>query len=187
MMPITELVQYIKEVILTTVKFWAKVKSPEVGKNLFFQYYLPLSFIASLAVFLGAWFGSTNFYLRFAIIKALCELVVFVLQYYVSVFLVNELITNFGGEKNKLASQKLVIFSLTPFLLVSVLTGLFPVLYVVDVLGLYSIFIFWAGVKELLNLPYKNESGYVLVTGLLNVFVFAFLSILLWKIFISFV
>ena len=186
-MPISEIIQYIKDVILSPAKFWEKVKSPEVGTKLFVQYYLPLAILASLAVFLGAWFGSANFYYRFAIFKALNELVVFILQYFISVFLVNELMPNFGGEKNKLIAQKLVVFSLTPFLLVSILTGLFPGLYVVDILGLYSIFIFWTGVKALLDIPYKKESGYVLSTALLNLFVFAFLSILLWKIFVSFI
>lgn len=186
-MPIAELIQHIKEVILTPAKFWEKEKSPEADTKAFVQFYLPLAFIAALAVFLGAWFGSSNFYIRFAILKSINELLVFILQYFVSVFLVNELIPNFGGKKNKLLAQKLVIFSLTPFLLVSIVTGLFPALYVVDVLGLYSIFIFWAGVKVLLDIPYEKESGYVLATSLLNLFVFAFLSILLWKIFVSFV
>ena len=186
-MPIPELIQNIKEVILAPGKFWERVKQPETGQNLLVHYYLPLVLAASVAVFIGAWFGSTTFYVRFAIIKALSELVVFLLQYFVSVFLVNELIPTFGGKKDKLNAQKLVVYSLTPFLLVSILTGLFPALYVMDVLGLYSIFIFWAGVKELLGLPYKKESGYVFSTALLNLFTFAFLSIFLWKLFVSFV
>ncbi len=187
MLKLSQLVQNIKDVIITPAKFWEKSKSPEFSNNLFAQYYLTLVLIATLAVFLGAWFGSPNFYIRFAIVKTLCELLVFILQYYISVYLVNELITSFGGKKNLPASRKLVVFSLTPILLVSIITGLFLVLYVVDVLGLYSIYIFWLGVKELLNLPENKESGYVLITSLLNLFVYGFLSIFLWKIFVSFV
>ncbi len=176
--------QQIKEVVTNPAQFWVKTKSENKSSaDLLAGYYLPLVLVASLAVFLGTWIGSSHFYIGFAVLKAIRELVILVLQYLISVFFVNELITTFDGKKNIIAARKLVAYSLSPLLLVSIVTGLFPALYIVDILGLYSIYIFWVGAKELLNLPERKLSSYILISCLLGLFVLGFLSILLWKVF----
>ena len=84
-------------------------------------------------------------------------------------------------EKNKEIARNLVIYSLTPFLLVSAVTGLMPFLYVIDILGFYCFYIFWVGAKEILVFPDNKQSSYILLTVVINFFVFSFLSITLSK------
>ena len=177
----------IKEVIFEPVSFWEQQKE---GKNLdrqsFAGYFLPLLVLIFLVVFTSELIRGFMFYLTFPLLKAGREVLLFLLQYIISVFLTNELIKAFGGKKNIFIARKLVIYSLTPFLLVTLITGMFPFLYVMDVLGLYGFYIFWMGVKALLEFPERKQISYILVTTMANFFVFSFLSIFLSKLFTAF-
>jgi len=171
-----------KELILNPKLFWVSIKGKQDGKlNLLLGYFLPYLIVVSIAVFLGELFKSNHFYIGFALLKSIREVVLFVLQYLIAVLFTNELIKTFGGEKNIEVSRKLVIYSLTPFLMVSVITGLFPFLYVIDILGLFSFYIFWLGVKSLLVFPDDKTSNYTTTTIAINFLAFSFLSIILSK------
>ena len=172
----------IQEVIVHPKAFWKKQEQDSPGRLKLLQaYLLPLVFIASISVFTGEFFRSNHFYAGFALMTAGREFFLFFFQYFLSVFFTNELIKTFGGEKNIRIARQLVACSLTPFLLVSVITGLFPFLYVLDALGLYSFYIFALGAKQLIDFPEKKTEKFILITILVNFFVFSFLSVLLSK------
>lgn len=172
----------IKDVILNPKSFWTSLKEDEKTlKKPMVEFFIPLLVIVAVAVFLGEFFRSSHFYMGYAALKALREVVLFVLQYYIAVFFTNELLKTFGGEKDIHLSRNLILFSMTPFLLVSVVTGLFQFLYVVDILGVYGFYLFWLGAKELVVLPEQKKGSYILITIVVNFFVFSFLSIFLSK------
>lgn len=177
----------IKELIFEPPAFWEKQKQ---GKNLdrqsFIGYFLPLLVLVFLAVFTSELIRGSRFYLTFPLMKAGREVMLFLFQYIISVFFTNELIRTFGGKKNIFIARKLVVYSLTPFLLVSFITGMFPFLYVIDVFGLYGFYLFWTGAKALLEFPERKQTSYILVTILVNFFVFSFLSIFLSKLLSAF-
>lgn len=178
----------IRNVLLHPRTFWKNQKKPGTGQQaLFLGYLFPLIVIISLGDFLGEFTGSQHFYIGFAILKSLRVIVLYTMLYFISVFLTNELVKPFGGQKDLLIVQRLVVYSLTPFLLVSFVSGLFPFLYVINVLGLYSFYIFWVGVHELMDFPERNKSKYILTACLANIFVFGFLSIFLSKLLMAYV
>jgi hypothetical protein len=180
---VLDIVNRIQQVILHPKTFWESRKElNESNSALFGGYVFPLILVAALAIFIGEFFRSAHFYIGFAAIKALRELILFSLQYFIAVYFTTILMKTFGGEKDLKIAQKLVAYSLTPFLLVSVVTGLIQFLYVIDVLGVYSFYIFWLGGKELLVLPEQKRDSYLLITIMVNFFVFSFLSVLLSKI-----
>jgi hypothetical protein len=171
-----------RSVIFKPKEFWQKQKQQKkTTGNLFFSYFLPILAVVAIAVFLGEFLKNKNYYTGFALLKSLREILLFTLQYFISVFFTYHLMKTFGGEKNITAARILVVFSLTPFLLVSIVTGLFQYLYVLDALGLYSFYIFWVGAKELLDFPQRKLEKYALSTILVNFFIFNFLSVLLSK------
>lgn len=178
----SKIINRIKEIILNPKGFWSEQKGKQESQiELLAGYFFPVLLIVAVAVFLGEFFRSTHFYIGYAVLKAVREIILFVLQYFVAVFFTNELIKTFGGEKNIQISRKLVVYSLTPFLLVSLITGLFPFLYVVDILGIYSFYIFWQGVKELLVFPETKQNNFILIAIFVNFIVFGLLSIILSK------
>lgn len=178
----SNIVENCKTLILNPKSFWvSKKENLESQSQLLIGFFLPLLLTVSVAVFLGEFFRSSHFYIGFALLKSLRVIVLFFLQYFLAVFFTKELMKTFGGEKNIEISRNLVVYSITPFLLVSIITGLFPFLYVIDILGIYSFYIFWIGAKELLVFPDNKISSYTLLTIVVNFFVFSFLSIFLSK------
>jgi hypothetical protein len=177
-----ENLQLVRSVIFKPKEFWQKQKQQKQTKgSLFFSYFIPILAVVAIAVFLGEFLKNNNYYAGFALLKSLREVLLFTLHYFISVFFTYHLMKTFGSEKNLTAARMLVVFSLTPFLLVSIVTGLFQYLYVVDALGLYSFYIFWVGAKELLDFPDGKFEKFALITVLVNFFIFSFLSISLSK------
>jgi hypothetical protein len=170
-----------KELILNPKGFWEERKENNNRQNLFVGYLLPILLILALAVFIGEFFKRSDFFFEYPILKAIREILLFVLQYVVGVFLTAELMKTFGGEKNAELARELVVFSMIPLMLVSIITGLFPFLYVLDIAGMYSFYLFWVGAKQLLKFPENKEHSYILITIVANLFVFSFLSIFLSK------
>lgn len=177
----------VQEAIFNPIEFWKSRKdSNENQPAILIRYFLPILIVVAVAVFLGELFTSSYFYVSFAAFKAVREIVLFLLQYFIAVFFTNELMKTFGGQKNIGIAQKLVAYSLTPLLLVSMVTGLFQFLYVLDILGIYSFYVFWIGGKELLVFPEQKRHSYLLITIVVNFFIFSFLSITLSKLLTAF-
>ncbi len=178
----SDIINNSKQVLINPKLFWVnkKVKLDSQSK-LTWRFLIPIVFIVAVAVFIGEFFRCSDFYTGTALLKSLRIIVLFLLQYFITVFFTNELIKTFGGEKNIDISRNLVAYSLTPLLLVSIVTGLIPFLYIIGILGLYSFYIFWIGAKELLVFPENKMSSYALITVLVSFFIFSFLSIILSK------
>ena len=178
----SNIVAQIKELLFAPAEFWKKEKEKtEAGNWLLLTYMLPMLLVVAVVVFVGEFFRRTDFFIEYPLLKAFREIILFLLQYFISVFFTAELMKTFGAEKNIDIARKLVVYSMTPLLLVSILTGLFPFLYVLDILGVYSFYLFWIGAKELLSFPENKENSYILLTIVVNFFVFSFLSVLLSK------
>ncbi len=172
----------IEKLLFTPKAFWEAEKNKTTGeKNLMLVYLLPLIGMVAIAVFIGDFFKRIDFFIEYPLLKALRIVLLFLLTYQIGVFFTTELMKTFGAEKQKDIARKLVAYSITPFLLVSLITGLFPFLYVLSVLGLYGFYLFWQGVDKLLSLPENRKSSYTLITIVTNFFVFSFLSVLLTK------
>lgn len=172
----------VKEMILSPKKFWSNVDiNKSSDENLFTCFFLPLLIPVFLAVFAGELIRVSGLNYTVPLMKAARVFSLYFLFYFISLFLTNELISAFGGVKNIKITRKLVTFSLTPFLLVSIITGLFPFFYILEIAGFYGFYIFWTGVVALLKFPEPKTSGYILVSLMSNFFVFSFLSIFLSK------
>jgi hypothetical protein len=177
----------VQMVLLKPGIFWQKEKVVPTGpKELLAWYFFPMIMLAGIAEFAGKMLWSSGFYLLFPLLRSLREITFYLLLYIISVFISNQLIKAFGGKKNLHAVKRIVAFSLAPVILVNILTNMFPFLYVLEILGFYSFFIFLAGVETLLEFPDKKHIKYILITLFANFFVFSFLSIFLSKLVTSF-
>lgn len=178
----------VKEVILYPKTFWRSQKHLKGNQStLLFGYFFPLVIFVSLGEFLGEFTGSQHLYMGYAALKLLRVIILYTLQYFVSVFLTNELVEPFGGQKNLIQVQKLIIYSLTPFLLVSFISGLFPFFYVIDIFGFYGFYIFWIGVHEMMDFPDRTINRYIIAAVLVNILIFEFLSFLLSRLLMSYI
>lgn len=178
----------VRDLIVNPKSFWnAQELAGENRRELLTGFYYPLLILVAFAVFIGEFFSSPHFYVGYAMAKFVREILLYTLIYFASYFFSLELIKPFGGKKNAAVVQKLVVYSLTPFLLVSLISGLFPFLYVLDVLGLYGFYIFWVGVQENLKFPERKESSYILVAIAGNFILYSFISIFLYKLLYTYI
>lgn len=179
---ISNIINNTKQLLLNPKKFWQEKKEGfDTQKSLLIGYLLPFILLVALAVFLGDLFRRSDFILEIPLLNALQIIVLFTLQYFISVFLTNELIKTFGGEKNINISRNLVAYSMSPLLIIFTVTSIIPFLGILNILGFYGFYIFWIGVQETLVFPENKKSSYTLITIVVNFFVFSFLSIMLSK------
>lgn len=178
----SRIVVEIKELIINPKGFWTSQKKDKRSISLFVSYLLPLLMVLALAVFIGEFFSRSDFFFEYPALKAVREVILFVLQYFIAVFLTKELMSTFGSEKNIGIARKLVFYSMVPLLLISILTGLFQYFSDLNILGFYGVYIFWIGVKKLLVFSENRDHSYIMISILLNLFVFSFLSLSLSKI-----
>lgn len=171
-----------QELILNPRAFWkSRIDTRESQKELFKNLLLPLLAVVATAIFLGEFFRSDYFRIWVAALWALREIFLFASLYFIGVYGTNELIKYLGFEEKIEALQKLVSYSLVPFLLVSVVTGLFPFFYFLDIFGIYGFYIFLMGGRRLLLFPKEKRDKTILQIIAANWIIFGLLSFTLAK------
>lgn len=178
---ISKIIADTKLLLIKPKEFWNIKKDEAERHNAFMVYLLPLLSLLALAVFLGEFFKRSDFFFEYPVLRAVREILLFLLQYILGSYLVAQFMKPFGVEVNKQLARQLVVFSMLPLVLVSIVTGLFPFLYVLDVAGLYSFYVFWLGAKALMKFPENKDHSYVLICIVANLFVFSFISVFLSK------
>ena len=166
-----------QELILNPRAFWRmhaddKEGQDELIKNLL----LPLLATISIAVFLGEFFRSDYFRFWIAILWVIREVLLFAAIYFGGIYGTNKLLKYFGFEEKTEVLQKLVTYSLVPFLLVSIVTGLFPFFYFLDIFGIYGFYIFMMGSRKLMQFPKEKRDNIILKIIAANWIIFGILS-----------
>jgi hypothetical protein len=166
-----------QELILNPRAFWRlHADTKESRDDLFKNLLLPLLAAVSVAVFLGEFFRSDYFRIWVAALWVIREVVLFAALYFVGVYGTNELLKFFGFQEKIAVLEKLVAFSLVPFLLVSIVTGFFPFFYFLDIFGIYGFYIFLTGGRRLLQLPKEQRDSLILKIIAANWIIFGILS-----------
>lgn len=180
----TELFNNVKDVLYNPALFWKKKEDfPVTGIQLLAGYLIPLIIFAALGVFAGEMFRGLRFYLFFSVMKAIRKIVLFGIYYFISVFIINELMPVFGIKKDMQAARYLAAFSLTPLMVITFITGLFPFLYILNILGIYGLYILWKGINTLLDFSDDKQYSYFLLIIIVVLLVYSLLSIILSKLF----
>lgn len=167
-----------RALILHPKEEWGRILEENLSMNLGVRnFLLPLLLIATLASLLGHIIQKASIGVDGTLLLAdgLRQFFGFLLSVYASIYLVNELLKSFGGEKNLRRSANLVVYSTAPSLIISVVTGLIPALYPLGVLGLYSFYLVYVGIPVLLDIPEQKHIGFFLTSVLLMILIFAFI------------
>jgi hypothetical protein len=171
-----------QELIANPRTFWrlhADVK--ETQEELLKNFLLPLLSTVAVAVFLGEFFRSDYFRIWVAALWVIREVALFAAIYFIGVYGTNELIKFFGYGDKTSALERLVAYSMVPFLLVSIVTGFFPFFYFLDIFGIYGFYIFLMGGRRLLQFPKEQRDSLILKIIAANWIIFGILSFLTAK------
>ncbi|RKD86435.1 Yip1 family protein [Mangrovibacterium diazotrophicum] len=163
-------------------KFWKKKLAEGFSQSIVVTFFIPLVVLAGVAILLGEIFWNEELLWSYAIFKSLREIFSYLVQYFITALVMIRLLENFKGTSNKTVLYNVLAYSLLPFIIASIVTGLFPGLYVLGIIGLYGFYLLVLGIQTCLEIPKENQSRFIILSILLIVFIFGTVNVISWKI-----
>jgi len=124
-------------------------------------FFYPLVLIVTLGTIVGAFWGSNDFALDQMLKKAIIVLTSTFAGYFVSVIVLNEIITSrlFNMEKQYTACVRIIAYSSSIMLCVSTIVAIIPDLFILYVLNFYTAYIIWEGAGIIFKGLEENRKG----------------------------
>jgi len=149
----------IKDIIVNPVKAWETIDSENKPVNVIRNSFLfPLIFLVSVSAFAGSlMYTNSELSPVYSIFVAIRCFLVFYISIYATAQIVKEITYPLDLGRNFAVSFRLVAYSIVPLLLCQVFSRFFESLLFVNVLALFSLYIFWTGTERMLTPPaYKK-------------------------------
>jgi hypothetical protein len=129
-------------------------------------YAIPFILIAGGASLIGNFVFDQyfSFSLDYTVCFTLLQVVNLFFTVFISSYLINELLPVFGSRKDIDISFSLVAYSFTAVFISYTIASLIPYLAFIQILGLYTFYLYWAGVSIQLNLPEHKKAGFIVVS-----------------------
>jgi hypothetical protein len=166
---VSSIIERAKELIVDPQATWHDVveeaKSP---KQILLEYAMPLAAIGPLAGLIGAWvfgYGALGFSGRLgfgsAIGMAVASFALSIVSLYAMAWIANLLSPRAGGKSDFNSAFRLVAYAMTAAWAAGIF-ALIPPLSILGFLGLYSIYIFYTGVRPLMGVTDEQAAGYTI-------------------------
>lgn len=170
-----------KNLLINPQVEWVRIDSESTSrKELMKGYVIPFVILIAICSFIGSSIFSLQLYsFSVIIIKSLISAALIIAGVLLSSVIINELCPSFATQKNPDATFKLIVYSFTSFYVSLCLVGLLPDLAILTILGLHSIYLFWLGTSAILKTPEVNKPGFVIVSFLIMIGIYAILSLLI--------
>ncbi|MDY6801029.1 MAG: Yip1 family protein [Bacteroidota bacterium] len=167
-MDLNKIVNRIRFFILSPAQEWEKIAQKKAtNKNLVIQYIIPVILFSSLLIFVGRIINWEDHSAGNGTLAVLSFLLITFFTIYLSAFLINELLPKFDTNKNLNGTFKLIIFSSLPVLIAYAVSSFHPQMGFINYVSLYSIVLYWKGVKPLLRVPAEKLTGFALISLLI--------------------
>jgi hypothetical protein len=182
----------LKNILLDPIKAWEKIDTENKSINVLRDNYLfPLLILVSASAFAGSLiFTNTELSPVYSIFVGIKYFIVLLFTIYATALILGEITFPLDLGKDFSISFRIIIYSITPFLLCQILSCIFESLLFVNVIGLYGLYIFWTGAEKLLNPPqYKKMPliiAFVITLAGIYIATSVVLNILIDKIFYAF-
>ena len=173
--------QGIANIIFNPVKAWETIDSEnKPNKVLRDSLFIPLLILVSISTFVGSLiFANTELSAVYSIFVGVKSFVLLYLTTYSAAFILKEITHPLDIGRDFNISFRLIVYSIIPFILCEVLSGLFESLLFVDVIGLYGLYIFWTGAEKLLNPAQHKKMPMLIATTISIISIYAALSFVL--------
>lgn len=172
------LVDRVKAILLKPNEEWAVIdKEFTDTATLYKTYILPLAAIGPVCYAIGIsvfglrlpfGFGTIQLPFTTAVIQAVIRYCLSLVGVFVFALIVDALAPSFGGTKNQVQALKVVAYSSTASWVVGVFS-LFPSIGVLQILGLYSLYLLYAGLPVCMKSPKDKAVAYTIVAILVAI------------------
>jgi hypothetical protein len=164
----------VKDILFDPIKAWEIIYSEEkpvaaIRNGLL----LPLILLISVSAYAGSLlFINAELSPAFSVFIGLKCFIVFYITVYLTAYILKEIAYPLDLGKSFAISFKLIVYSIVPFLLVQVVSRFFDSLLFINILSLYSLYIFWTGAEKFLSPPSYKKMPLLIATVVTFVVVF---------------
>ncbi|MBN1768424.1 MAG: hypothetical protein JW842_07910, partial [Prolixibacteraceae bacterium] len=166
-----ELIQVIKsnvlksfELLLHPGRFWTNLKDDEENtQSLLVYFLLPGLVVVFVLMFIGEMLFNSVYGILYVdiAIKALREILILFSGYIVAHIIIFRLSVMFALPVTKNISRTIAAYTMTPLLLVSMITGLFPFLGFLDFFAIYSLFLAYKAIHGKYDVTFARNANYL--------------------------
>ncbi len=166
------MIERIKNILISPKTEWVKIKGEPAGVGqVFTGYAIPLALIPAVFGFLGraligmnfGLLGSIRIPLAYSLAWAIVYYILSLVMLYVFALVINALAPSFGSKPDMTNAVKLVVYSMTPAWIASVL-NIFPILGILVFLaGLYGLYILYVGFEPMMETPKDKVLVYFII------------------------
>lgn len=156
----------IKNILLNPSKYWETIHSENTPVKLIRNnFLLPLVILVSIASITGSLiFFNTELSVVYSIMLGIRIFIVLTATSYITSYILGEITYPLDLGKDFNISFRLIVYSLTPFLLCQILSSVFESLLFVNLIGLYGLYIFWTGADVTLKPPQHKRMPMLIAT-----------------------
>ena len=171
----------IKNILLNPSKYWETIHSENTHLKLIRNsFLLPLIILVSIALITGSLiFFNTELSIVYSILLGIRIFLVLTATTYVTSYILGEITYPLDLGRDFNISFRLIVYSLTPFLLCQVVSSVFESLLFVNLVGLYGLYIFWTGAEVMLKPPEHKRMPMLIATTVVLIGVFVITDLIL--------
>jgi len=171
----------IKNILLNPSKYWETIHSENTPLKLIRNSFLfPLVILVSIALITGSLiFFNTELSIIYSILLGIRIFLVLTATTYVTSYILGEITYPLDLGRDFNISFRLIVYSLTPFLLCQVVSSVFESLLFVNLVGLYGLYIFWTGAEVMLKPSEHKRMPMLIATTVVLIGVFVITDLIL--------
>ena len=189
------LIERAKKILSTPKEEWLVIEQETTpAAQLITTYLIPLALIPAIGSFIG--YGMVGYTVPFighvpgtitlGISRAVLAFISPILSAFVAAFIISVLAPSFSSLKDFNKSLQLVVYSLTPMLIASIVYIL-PSLAILSFLaGIYGLYILYLGFAPILKTPEDKVTGYFVISLVTIIVVWIVIALILTAIFTAF-
>jgi hypothetical protein len=175
----------IKNMILYPVKAWETIDSEnrpfKVVRN---SYFFPLIILVAVSAFAGSLiFINPKLSVVYSLFVAIKCFVLFYFTIYATAFIQKEITYSLDLGRDFNISFRIVVYSITPFIICQIFSRLFESLLFVNIIALYCLYIFWIGVEKMLKPPQYKKIPMLIASLVIMAGIFIASDLILSKLF----
>lgn len=173
----------IKNIILNPAKAWDTIvsenKPVKLVRNSLF---LPLIILVSVSSFIGSLiFINPELSPVYSIFVAIKNFIVLYFTIYATALILREITYPLDLGRDYNISFSIVVFSSIPLLLCLFISNIFESLLFINIVGLYSLYIFWIGTEKILNPPQYKKMPMLIATFICMIAIYVISDLVLTK------
>lgn len=133
----------------------------------FYQFTFRLILTGAIAQFAGSFIYVRNvldidaYRFSFPLVQSFFYIVIQIILLLAGALFVNQMAASFGSVRSFKNAARLVFYSSTPLLMMFIIANLNPAFFLALIPGLYSLYLFWSGLPEMMKTKEAKRISYV--------------------------